>query len=219
MNDFTNILISMEEPLLQTIYMVSLSTIFSLIIGAPLGIILTITDKGHIMENPILNRFLGTIVNIFRSIPFIILIVALFPLSKLIVGKTIGTNAAIVSLSVAASPFVARIIESSLKELPFGIIEAALASGATTSQIIFKVMLPEAAPSLVLGITITIINILGYSAMAGAVGGQGIGDFAIREGYLRYNNKVIWITILILVIFVEIIQNLGQIISKKLDKR
>lgn len=219
MNDFTNILISMEEPLLQTIYMVSLSTIFSLIIGAPLGIILTITDKGHIMENPILNRFLGTIVNIFRSIPFIILIVALFPLSKLIVGKTIGTNAAIVSLSVAASPFVARIIESSLKELLFGIIEAALASGATTSQIIFKVMLPEAAPSLVLGITITIINILGYSAMAGAVGGQGIGDFAIREGYLRYNNKVIWITILILVIFVEIIQNLGQIISKKLDKR
>ncbi len=209
----------MQKPLLQTIYMVSLSTIFSLIIGLPLGVILTITDKGHILENKTVNTIIGTIVNIFRSVPFIILIIALFPVSKLVLGTSIGTNAAVVYLSIAAAPFIARIIESSLKEVSFGLIEASLAAGASNMQIVFKVMLPEAISSLVLGITLTIINILGYSAMAGAVGGEGIGDYAIREGYQRYNTKAVWVTIIILIILVEIVQQIGNFLARKLDKR
>lgn len=219
MDSILGILSDMQKPLLQTLYMVSLSTIFSLIIGAPLGIILTVTDKGHIMENRTINTIIGTIVNMFRSIPFIILIIALFPLSKLLLGTSIGTDAAIVSLSIAASPFIARIIESSLKEVNYGLIEASLASGATNSQIIFRVMLPEAKSSLVLGITLTIISILGYSAMAGAVGGEGIGDYAIREGYQRYNLEATLVTIVILIILVEIIQQIGNLLARKFDKR
>lgn len=209
----------MQKPLLQTIYMVSLSTIFSLIIGLPLGVILTVTDKGHILENKTVNTIIGTIVNIFRSIPFIILIIALFPVSKLVLGTSIGTNAAVVYLSIAAAPFIARIIESSLKEVSFGLIEASLAAGASNMQIIFKVMLPEAISSLILGITLTIINILGYSAMAGAVGGEGIGDYAIREGYQRYNTQAVWVTIIILIILVEIVQQVGNFLARKFDKR
>lgn len=219
MDSVTEILKAMQIPLLQTIYMVTLSTIFSLIIGLPLGVILTVTDKGHIIENKTINAVVGTIVNIFRSVPFIILIIALFPLSKLLIGTSIGTNAAIIALSIAAAPFVARIIEGSLKEVSYGLIEASLAAGATNSQIIFRVMLPEAKASLTLGITLAIINILGYSAMAGAVGGEGIGDFAIREGYLRYNNEVTLITIIVLVILVEIIQQIGNFLARKFDKR
>lgn len=219
MESIIEILKEMQFPLLQTVYMVSLSTLFSLIIGLPLGVILTITDKGHIMENKAVNTVIGTIVNIFRSIPFIILIIALFPLSRLILGTTIGTNAAIVSLSVAAAPFVARIIEGSLKEVSYGLIEASLAAGATNFQIVFKVMLPEAISSLILGITLTIINILGFSAMAGAVGGEGIGDYAIREGYQRFDMQRIIITIIVLVIFVEIVQQIGNFLARKFNKR
>lgn len=219
MESILDILKDMQTPLLQTIYMVLMSTIFSLIIGAPLGIILTVTDKGHIMENKTINTVIGTIVNMFRSIPFIILIIALFPLSKLLIGTSIGTDAAIISLSVAAAPFIARIIESSLKEVSYGLIEASLAAGATNSQIIFRVMLPEAKSSLILGITLTIISILGYSAMAGAVGGEGIGDYAIREGYQRYNMEATLVTIVILIILVEIIQQIGNLLARKFDKR
>ncbi|MEG0370862.1 MAG: methionine ABC transporter permease [Clostridium sp.] len=219
MESVLEILIDMQLPLIQTIYMVTLSTVFSIILGLPLGVILTITDKDHIMENKRINTVIGTIVNIFRSIPFIILIIALFPLSKLLIGTSIGINAAIVSLSIAAAPFVARVIEGSLKEVSFGLIEASLASGATNTQIIFKVMLPEALPSLILGITLTIINILGYSAMAGAVGGEGIGDFAICEGYLGFNNELIFVVIIVLVILVEIIQQSGNFLSRKFNKR
>lgn len=205
--------------LLETLYMVSLSTLFALLLGLPLGIILVITEKGHILEMPKLNKILGTVINIARSVPFIILIIAIFPISRFIVGTTIGSTAAIVPLSIAAAPFVARIIESSLKEVSWGIIEASISVGATTSQIIFKVMIPEALPSLILGITLTIINILGYSAMAGAIGGGGLGDVAIRYGYQRFQTDVLIVTIIILVIFVEIIQNIGNYLARKVDKR
>jgi D-methionine transport system permease protein len=205
--------------LLETLYMVSLSTVFALILGLPLGIILVITEKGHILEMPRLNKILGTVINIARSVPFIILIIAIFPLSRLIVGTTIGSTAAIVPLSIAAAPFVARIIESSLKEVSWGIIEASISVGATTSQIIFKVMIPEALSSLILGVTLTIINILGYSAMAGAIGGGGLGDVAIRYGYQRFQTDVLIVTIIILVVLVEIVQNIGNYLSRKVDKR
>lgn len=203
----------------ETLYMVFFSTLFAIILGLPLGIILVITDKGHIWEKPKLNRTLGLIINMARSLPFIILIIAIFPLSRLIIGTTIGPTAAIVPLSIAAAPFVARIIESSLKEVSWGIIEASISVGATIPQIIFKVMLPEAMPSLVLGITLTIINILGYSAMAGAIGGGGLGDLAIRYGYQRFQTDVLIAAIIILIVLVQIIQSIGNMISRKLDKR
>lgn len=219
MKNILEILYSMPKPLLQTLYMVSISTLFSLILGLPLGIILRVTSKGHILENSRINKILDTIVNIFRSVPFIILIVALFPISKILVGTTIGSTAAIVPLSIAATPFVARIIDTSLGEVPYGLIEAALSMGANNFEIIFKVMLKEALPSLISGITLTIINIIGYSAMAGAIGGEGIGDYAIREGYMRYNNEIILITIVVLIILVQIIQSTGNYFTKKFDKR
>nr|WP_256372283.1 methionine ABC transporter permease [Caloramator sp. E03] len=204
---------------IETIYMVFFSTLFATILGLPLGIILVITSKGHICENVKLNRILSTIVNIARSVPFIILIIAIFPLSRIIVGTTIGSTAAIVPLSIAACPFVARIVESCLLEVNWGIIEASLSMGATTMQIIFKVIIRESMPSLILGITLTIINILGYSAMAGAIGGGGLGDLAIRYGYQRFQTDVLIATILVLIILVEIIQHTGNLLSKIFDKR
>ncbi|MCX7884300.1 MAG: ABC transporter permease [Caloramator sp.] len=214
-----DLLKTLYPSLIETIYMVFFSTLFSVILGLPLGIILVITSKGHICENLKVNKILSTIVNIARSIPFIILIIAIFPLSRIIVGTTIGSTAAIVPLSIAACPFVARIIENALFEVNWGIIEASLSMGATTLQIIFKVMIKEAMPSLILGITLTIINILGYSAMAGAIGGGGLGDLAIRYGYQRFQTDVLIATILVLIILVEIIQYAGNILSKKFDKR
>jgi ABC-type metal ion transport system, permease component len=209
----------MFTPLLETLYMVSLSTLFAIILGLPLGVILVITEKGHIWEKPKLNQALSFIINIARSLPFIILIIAIFPLSRLIVGTTIGSTATIVPLSIAAAPFVARIIESSLKDISWGVIEASVSMGATIPQIIFKVMLPEAMPSLILGVTLTIINIIGYSAMAGAIGGGGLGDLAIRYGYQRFETDVLIATIIVLVIMVEIIQTIGNLITRKVDKR
>ena len=203
----------------ETLYMVFFSTLFSVILGFILGVILVITDTGHIWEKPRLNNILGSIVNITRSIPFIILIIALFPLSRLIVGTTIGSTAAIVPLSIAAAPFVARIIESSLREVDWGVIEASLSVGATIPQVIFKVMIPKAMPSLILDITTTVISILGYSAMAGAIGAGGLGDVAVRYGYQRFQNDVLVATIIVLIILVQIIQAAGNALSKKFDKR
>lgn len=217
--DFNRIFELLLPELGETIYMVFFSTLFSVIIGTILGIILIITEKGHILERPTLNNILGSIINVMRSIPFIILIVAIFPLSRLIVGTTIGSTAAIVPLSIAAAPFVARVVEASLKEVSFGIIEASISVGATVPQIIFKVMLPEALPSLILGLTLTIINILGYSAMAGAIGGGGLGDLAIRYGYQRSQSDVLIATIIVLIIMVEIIQLAGNKLAAKFDKR
>ncbi len=203
----------------ETIYMVTLSTIFSVILGLPMGIIVVITEKGHIWEHKLINNILSYLINIFRSIPFIILIIILFPLARIVVGASIGSTAAIVPLSIAASPFVARIVETSMKEIDYGIIEAALAHGASTFQIIMKVMVKEAMPSLILGLSLTTINILGYSAMAGAIGGGDLGDLAIHYGYQRFQTDILVVTVIILIIVVEFIQRSGNLFARLLDKR
>lgn len=171
--------------LLETLYMVFSSTLLSLILGFPLGILLVITETDSIWEKPVLNKILNSIINIFRSLPFIILMILVFPISRLLIGQTIGTTATIVPLSIAAAPFVARVIEGNLKEVDKGVIESSLSMGATSFEIITKVLIPESMPSLILGVTLTIINIIGYSAMAGAIGGGGLGDLSIRYGLYR----------------------------------
>jgi len=205
--------------LMQTLYMVFFSTIFSLLLGFPLGILLVITEKGNIWEKPFLNKVLNSIINLLRSFPFLILMILIFPLSKIIVGKTIGTTATIVPLSIAAAPFVARVMESSLKEVDKGVIESSLSMGATTSQIITKVLIPESLPSIILGVTLTIINIIGYSAMAGSIGGGGLGDLAIRFGLYRFQTDVMIIAVIIIVILVQSVQFIGNTLAVKLNKK
>lgn len=198
----------------QTLSMVFFSTIFSLLMGLPLGILLCVTDpQTGIMPKPILYQVLTRIVNVLRSFPFIILMILLFPLSRIIIGTSIGTKATIVPLSIAAAPFVARIIETSLKEVDPGVIQAAKAMGSTNFQIIFKVLLPEAMPSLVSGVTLTIINLIGYSAMAGAIGGGGLGDLAIRYGYQRFRTDVMIGSVIVILVLVELIQIIGSKLS------
>lgn len=205
---------------LQTLAMVFSSTIFSLILGLPLGILLCVTDPiGGITPKPILNQILSRIVNVLRSFPFIILMILLFPLSRIIVGTSIGTTATIVPLSIAAAPFVARIIETALKEVDPGVIQAARAMGSTNMQIITKVLIPEAMPSLISGITLTIINLIGYSAMAGTVGGGGLGDVAIRYGYQRYRLEYMIGSVVIILVLVEVVQVLGTRISNKMQAK
>lgn len=202
----------------ETCYMVIVSTIMATVIGIPLGVILTVTRKDHILPNPAVNSILGAIVNATRSTPFIILMVAIIPLTRIIVGSSIGTTAAIVPLTISAAPFIARIIESSLLEINPGVIEAAQAMGASPMQIITKVLLPEALHSIVLGVTLAIISLIGYSAMAGALGGGGLGDLAIRYGYQRFQLDVMITTVIILIIMVQAMQSLGNWMSKKLNK-
>jgi D-methionine transport system permease protein len=207
---------------LQTLVMVLFSTIFSLALGFPLGVLLCVTRpelQGGIMPKPLLNTFLDKVVNVLRSFPFIILMVVLFPLSRVIVGTTIGTKATIVPLSIAAAPFVARVIESSLKEVDTGVVQAARSMGSTNGQIIFKVLIPEALPSLVSGVTLTIINIIGYSAMAGAIGGGGLGDLAIRYGYQRARTDVLIAAVLVILVLVELVQFIGNKISAAIASR
>ncbi|HLW22565.1 MAG TPA: methionine ABC transporter permease, partial [Sphaerochaetaceae bacterium] len=185
----------------ETLAMVFASTLFSLILGLPLGILLCITGpeaQGGIIPKPLLNNVLGRVVNILRSFPFIILMILLFPLSRIIVGTSIGTTATIVPLSIAAAPFVARIIETAIKEVDPGVIQAARAMGSTTSQIILKVLIPEAMPALASGVTLTIINLIGYSAMAGAIGGGGLGDLAIRYGYQRFRADIMFVSVIVI---------------------
>ncbi len=203
----------------QTMYMIGISLTVAILIGLPLGIVLFITDKGLFLENRFVKTTLGVVVNLVRSIPFIILLVALIPLTKLLAGSTIGPAAASVSLSVAAIPFFARIVETSLREIDKGVIEAAVAVGATPWMIIKDVLLPEAKSSIVQGVTLTIISLVAYSAMAGVVGGGGIGDLAIRFGYYRYDNTIMIVTVVILIVLVQIIQQLGDWTSKAIDKR
>ena len=210
------------ESTLQTLIMVFFSTLFSVILGLPIGILLCITGKaeeGGIMPKPLLNEVLSRIVNVLRSFPFIILMILLFPLSRLVLGTSIGTKAAIVPLSIAAAPFVARVIETALKEVDSGVILASRAMGSTNSQIVFKVLLPEAMPSLVSGVTLTVINLIGYSAMAGAIGGGGLGDLAIRYGYQRFRSDVMFVSVIIIILLVELIQFTGGKISSKMLKR
>ena len=202
----------------ETCYMVVASTVMATVIGIPLGVILTVTHKDHILPNAAVNSILGAIVNATRSTPFIILMVAIIPLTRIIVGSSIGTTAAIVPLTISAAPFIARIIESSLLEINPGVIEAAQAMGASPMQIITKVLLPEALHSIVLGVTLAIISLIGYSAMAGALGGGGLGDLAIRYGYQRFQLDVMITTVIILIIMVQAMQSFGNWMSKKLNK-
>lgn len=203
----------------ETLLMVIVSTLFGYLFGLPLGIALFVNDKDGIKPNNKIYRFLDIIVNIGRSIPFLILLILIIPLTRLIVGKSYGTLATIVPLTVSAIPFIGRMVESSLKEVDKGVIEAALSMGASMSQIIFKVLLVEARPSLINGATICLGTIVGYSAMAGVVGGGGLGDIAIRYGYYRYQTDVMIVTVVIIVLLVQIFQYIGNKLSIKLDKR
>ena len=201
----------------QTVYMVFFSTLFASILGFILGIVVTVTSPKGLKPNKIIYNVLDLIINVLRSFPFIILIVFIIPLTRAIVGTPIGEAAAIVPLTIAAAPFVARIIESSLKEVDSGVIEAAKSFGASDFQIIFKVMLKEAVPSIISGLTLTIINIIGYSAMAGSVGAGGLGKVAISYGYQRYQTDVMIVTVIILIIMVQGLQSLGNYLYKKLS--
>src|SRR5574344_476355 len=205
-----------SEATLQTFEMVIFSTIFSMALGLPLGVLLCISDpQSGIKPRPVLYQVLTRIVNALRSFPFIILMIPLFPLSRLVVGTSIGTKATIVPLSIAAAPFVARVIETALKEVDQGVIQAARAMGSTTWQIIYKVLVPEALPSLIDGMTLTIINLIGYSAMAGAIGGGGLGDLAIRYGYQRFRPEIMAIAVIVILVIVEVIQWLGTKLSHR----
>lgn len=207
------------KALWETTYMVLVSSLISAAVGIPFGVALVTTDKGHILENLPFNRVFGAIINAARSTPFIILMVAIIPVTRMIVGTSIGTEAAMVPLTLAAIPFVARIVETSLKEVEYGLIEAALAMGASPLQIIRRVLIPEALPSIVSGLTITVINLINYSAMAGAIGGGGLGDLAIRYGYQRFRGDVMLTTVVILIIQVQLVQSLGDYIARKVNKR
>lgn len=207
------------EGTIESIYMTLAITAISYIIGVPLGVFLVLTDKNGIHPMGPANWLIGGIVNILRSVPFLILMITIQPLTRMIVGTTIGTSAAIVALVVSAAPFVARMVEQSLLEIDYGVIEAAQSMGASNLQIVAKVLLPESLPSLINGALVSATTILGYSAMAGFIGGGGLGDIAIRYGYNRYDSGTMLITVALLVIMVQIIQSVGSRLGKKLDKR
>ncbi|MTH53816.1 ABC transporter permease subunit [Bacillus mangrovi] len=219
LESLTALLPELNKAFLETLYMVGISVLISFIFGLPAGILLFVTDKGLFLENAWIKNILGFIVNIIRSIPFIILLIALLPLANLLTGTTIGPAAASVSLSAAAIPFFARLVEQSLREIDKGVVEAAIATGASPWLIIKEVLLPEAKPGIIQGVTITVISLVAYSAMAGIIGGGGVGDLAIRFGYYRYDNLVMFTTIIILICFVQIIQFAGDRFAKITDKR
>lgn len=200
----------------QTVMMVFASTALSFLLGLPLGVLLFVTDKNQLLSRPRFNRILGLMVNALRSVPFIILMVAIIPLTRFLVGSSIGTAAAVVPLALAAIPFFARIAESALAEVPSGLVEAANSMGATPLQIIWRVFIPEAWPGIIRGVTLTCVTLVGYSAMAGVVGGGGLGDLAIRYGYQRFEVGVMLITVLILIVMVQLIQYLGDKLALKL---
>lgn len=203
----------------ETLLMVFASTLAGYVLGLPLGVLLTITDTDGISPHPVLYIILDLIINITRSIPFLILLILIQPFTKAIVGKSYGTTATVVPLTVAAAPFIARMVEGSLKEVDHGVIEAALSMGARKITIITKVLIAEARTSLLVGVTIALGTILGYSAMAGVVGGGGLGDIAIRYGYYRYETGIMLVTVLVLVVLMQVLQWLGTLVSKKLDRR
>ncbi len=203
----------------ETLYMVGVSLVAAAIVGVPLGVLVVVTEDGHILKQRWLNLLLGGVINVGRSIPFIILMVAIIPFTRAVVGTSIGTSAAIVPLGVAAIPFLARVTESSLKEVDPGVIEAARAMGASRVEIIFKVLIPESLGSLILGLTITTISLVGYSAMAGAIGGGGLGDLAIRYGYQRFRGDIMLETVVILVLMVQAIQWVGSRLAKRVTHK
>ncbi|MCD1227535.1 methionine ABC transporter permease [Vibrio cholerae] len=203
----------------QTLYMVAIAGAVGFALGIPLGVILHTTKKKGLLENLPLNRALGAVVNIGRSVPFLVLMVAIIPVTKLIVGTFIGTTAAIVPLTIGAIPFVARLIESALLEVPNGLVEAAQSMGATPLQIIRKVLLPEALPTILNSVTITLVTLVSYSAMAGTVGGGGLGDVAIRYGFHRYDITIMAVTVVMLIVLVQIIQSIGDALVRRVDHR
>lgn len=207
------------QGFLETIYMTVISTALAYVIGLPLGLVLVVTDKDGIHPVPWLNSLLGMIINFFRSIPFLILLIALMPFTKMVVGTVIGSKAAIVGLWIAAAPFIARMVESSLKEVEIGVVEAAQSMGASPFQIMTKVLLPEAKPSLLVGAAISITTILGYSAMAGIVGAGGLGAIAINYGYYRKQSDIMYVMVILMAIIVLVFQELGMRISKHTDRR
>ena len=207
------------EGIRDTFYMTLASTFFGYVIGLPMGIALTLTDKGGIAPNRVVYRILDVVINITRSVPFLILLILVMPLTKLIVGKSYGSTATIVPLTLAAAPLIGRMVESSLKEVSQGVIEAAVSMGAKTGTIVFKVLIGEARTSLLVGVTIVLGTVLGYSAMAGVVGGGGLGDIAIRYGYYRYETGVMLVTLIFIVAIVQLMQGIGTLAAKKLDHR
>ena len=211
--------VMMLEGIRDTVYMTVVSTFFGYILGLPLGIALTLTDKNGLRQNRTIYRTLDVIINITRSVPFLILLIVVMPLTKLLVGKSYGSTATIVPLTLAAAPLIGRMVESSLKEVDKGVIEAAVSMGAKTKTIVFKVLIGEARTSLLVGVTIVLGTVLGYSAMAGVVGGGGLGDIAIRYGYYRYDTPVMLVTLVFIVAIVQLMQVVGTLLAKRMDHR
>ena len=211
--------VMMLEGIRDTVYMTVVSTLFGYILGLPLGIALTLTDKNGLRQNRTIYRTLDVIINITRSVPFLILLIVVMPLTKLLVGKSYGSTATIVPLTLAAAPLIGRMVESSLKEVNKGVIEAAVSMGAKTKTIVFKVLIGEARTSLLVGVTIVLGTVLGYSAMAGVVGGGGLGDIAIRYGYYRYDTPVMLVTLVFIVAIVQLMQFVGTLLAKRMDHR
>lgn len=213
------LLLLLAEASWQTVYMVAASGVIGTALGLPLGVLLAITGRGEILQSLTFNRVAGAIVNATRSTPFIILVVAIIPFTRLVAGSSIGTTAAIVPLTVAAVPFIARIVETSIREVDPGLVEAAQAMGAAPRQIISKVLLPESLPGVVAGLTLTLVSLIGYSAMVGAVGGGGLGDLGIRYGYQRFRPEMMAAVVVILIAMVQIVQSLGDNLARKVNKR
>ncbi|OEF98232.1 methionine ABC transporter permease [Desulfuribacillus alkaliarsenatis] len=225
--DFRNLLADLQQlnwsligtASYETLYMVFWPTVIAAVIGIPIGIVLALTSKGHILENHIINQSVGSVVNILRSIPFILLLIMLIPLTRKIMGVAISYEAMVVPLSFGAAPFFARLVETSINEIDRGIIESAQAMGSNLRQIIFKVLIPESLPGLVAGITVTAVALVGYTAMAGVVGGGGLGDMAYRYGFQRNQPLVMYVCIVLLVLMVQVIQSFGDWLSKKVNHR
>lgn len=207
------------KSLAETLYMLSVSAIIAAVIGIPLGILLVVTEKNNILSCPMINKPLAFVINMIRSIPFIILMVAIIPLTRIIAGTSIGTTAAIVPLTLAAIPYTARMVETSIREIPSGLIEAAESMGASPLQIIYKVLIPEALPAVIQNMTVVIVSLIGSSAMAGTIGGGGLGDLAIRYGYQRFQADMMITTIVVLIVIVQVIQWVGNNLSKKTNKK
>ncbi|WP_230532720.1 methionine ABC transporter permease [Microvirga roseola] len=203
----------------ETLYMVGVSALIATLLGLPLGVFLATSGKGELFAAPWVNRVLGVVVNATRSTPFIILVVAIIPFTRLIAGTSIGTNAAIVPLTIAAIPFIARLIEGAIREVDQGLIEAARAFGASPLQIVLKVLIPEALPGIVLGLTLAIVSLLGFSAMVGAVGGGGLGDLGIRYGYQRFMPEMMLAVVVVLIVLVQAVQSIGDRLARRLNKR
>lgn len=207
------------DSTIETLYMVGVATLIGTLLGLPLGIFLATSGRGELFAAPALNGALGVVVNATRSTPFIILVVAIIPLTRLIAGTSIGTTAAIVPLTIAATPFIARIVEAAIREVDYGLVEASLAMGATPLQIVRKVLIPEALPGLVLGVTLAIVSLLSNSAMVGAVGGGGLGDLGIRYGYQRFMPEVMLVVVIVLIVLVQGFQTLGEYVARRVNRR